>query len=62
MGVFRVEQSIRPGSDDTAVPVRKKGYEKPRLDVYGDLTAITQSMMAGGMNDGSGHPNMHFTS
>jgi hypothetical protein len=40
----------------------RKAYEKPQLQVYGDLTEITQSVNGSKMNDGAGHPNMHFTS
>jgi hypothetical protein len=47
--------------ESTRVPARK-AYQKPQLQVYGDLTEITQSVMGSMMNDGSGHPNMHFTS
>jgi hypothetical protein len=57
-----VERPNTRTSQDAHTTLQKKRYEKPRLDVYGDLTTITQSMMMGGMDDGSGHPNMHFTS
>jgi hypothetical protein len=40
----------------------RKVYQKPELQVYGDLAAITQSLNASNSNDGSGHPNKHFTS
>jgi hypothetical protein len=51
------------GADNrpAAAPVRKP-YEKPRLEVYGDLTEISKSLAAGTRNDGAGHPNKHFTS
>lgn len=39
-----------------------KPYQKPCLRVYGDLAAITGTLKDGTVNDGSGHPNMHFTS
>jgi hypothetical protein len=45
-----------PGS-----PASRKSYEKPVLQIYGDLTEITQDTMLGGTNDGAGHPNKHFT-
>jgi hypothetical protein len=45
----------------TQPPIRK-AYDKPQLQVYGDLTEITQSMTGTMMNDGAGHPNKHFTS
>jgi hypothetical protein len=40
----------------------RKPYEKPRLEVYGDLADIAQSLSSGTKSDGSGHPNKHFTS
>ena len=42
-------------------PALRKSYEKPVLQIYGDLTAITQATMLAGTNDGGGHPNKHFT-
>jgi hypothetical protein len=45
----------------TTSPARKP-YEAPRLQVYGDLTEITRGKLTGSRNDGSGHPNRHFTS
>jgi hypothetical protein len=47
----------RPGQQSP-----RKVYQKPELQVYGDLTAITQGLNALNSNDGSGHPNKHFTS
>ena len=32
----------------------RKGYSKPRLHTYGDLTTITQSINGMGMADGGG--------
>jgi hypothetical protein len=40
----------------------RKPYEKPRLQVYGDLAEITKGITGSKTNDGSGHPNRHFTS
>jgi hypothetical protein len=40
----------------------RKAYEKPQLQVYGDLAEITQGILGSQTNDGSGHPNKHFTS
>jgi hypothetical protein len=40
----------------------RKAYEKPQLQVYGDLAEITQTIVGSKTNDGSGHPNRHFTS
>ena len=39
-----------------------KPYKAPRLQIYGDLAEITKGQFSGGQNDGSGHPNKHFTS
>ena len=40
----------------------RKVYQKPELQVYGDLAEITQSNFGSKTNDGAGHPNKHFTS
>jgi len=40
----------------------RKPYSKPRLEVYGDLAQITKGLTGTKTNDGSGHPNRHFTS
>ena len=52
-----------PASDDrsTQAPPRK-AYQKPELQVYGDLAAITKSVNGSRNADGAGHPNKHFTS
>jgi len=42
-------------------PVRKV-YEKPELQVYGDLAEITKGAMGTNAMDGGTHPNKHFTS
>jgi len=47
----------RPGE----APARK-AYQKPKLQVYGDLADITKTLLATMTNDGSGHPDRHFTS
>jgi hypothetical protein len=40
----------------------RKRYQKPVLELYGDLTEITQSMMMMmSKNDGAAHVNKHFT-
>jgi hypothetical protein len=52
-----------PSSDDRASKhPSRKAYQKPQLQVYGDLTEITESLMGSKNPDGSGHPNKHFTS
>lgn len=40
----------------------RKVYEKPRLEIYGDLTELTNSQMGSMDQDGAGHPTKHFTS
>ena len=40
----------------------RKAYQKPELQIYGDLAEITKGAMGSNTNDGSGHPNKHFTS
>ena len=40
----------------------RKPYQKPQLQVYGDLAEITKSNKGKKTNDGGGHPNQHFTS
>jgi len=39
----------------------RKAYQKPQLQVYGDLAEITKTIMGTMTNDGSGHPNKHMT-
>jgi hypothetical protein len=40
----------------------RRPYSKPRLQVYGDLAQMTKGVVGTKTNDGSGHPNRHFTS
>jgi hypothetical protein len=52
-----------PANDENpSVPPTRKAYEKPQLQVYGDLAEITKSLTGTNTNDGAGHPNKHFTS
>lgn len=52
-----------PSSDDqSSRPPARKTYQKPQLQVYGDLAEITKSVLGSKTNDGSGHPNKHSTS
>jgi len=48
--------------ESSSRPSERKPYKKPRLQFYGDLAEITKGQFSGGQNDGSGHPNKHFTS
>jgi hypothetical protein len=43
-------------------PATRKPYSKPQVQQYGDLAEITKSVGGTMTNDGSGNPNMHFTS
>jgi hypothetical protein len=54
------EDTVR-AADKPSTPARKT-YQKPELHVYGDLATITQGLNRGGANDGTGHPNKHYTS
>jgi hypothetical protein len=56
-----MEQQDEPPLDVGLTPPRQP-YQKPVLQVYGDLAEITQSMTGMMMNDGAGHPNRHYTS
>ena len=40
----------------------RRPYQKPALQAYGDLAEITKGIVGTKTNDGSGHPNKHFTS
>ena len=53
----------RPAGDEqpTQAPARK-AYQKPELQVYGDLADITRNIALAKTPDGTGHPNKHFTS
>ena len=55
-------QARSTSADRTSETPARKPYNKPRLEVYGDLTDIAKSLSSGTKNDGSGHPNKHFTS
>jgi len=58
-----MKQNTPPGpADQSGQPAPRKPYQKPELQVYGDLGTITQSMLGSMANDGAGHPNKHFTS
>jgi hypothetical protein len=59
---MKQQQTSVAAGGPVAGTASRKAYERPLLQVYGDLTEITQNLMGTGMNDGSGHPNKHFTS
>ena len=52
-----------PATDERSsqAPARK-AYQKPRLQIYGNLAEITKSVAGSKMSDGAGHANKHFTS
>ncbi len=58
---MKTEDAPVPEKPSGQTPVRK-AYEKPELQVYGDLAEITQAAMGSNANDGDAHPNKHFTS
>ena len=49
-------------SEQDARPAPRKSYRKPKLQAYGDLTEVTKTLSGSKTNDGSGHPNKHYTS
>jgi hypothetical protein len=56
------QQHIGRADEHPNQNVPRKVYEKPRLEVYGDLTEISKSIVGNMLNDGSAHSNKHFTS
>ena len=59
---MKPEDVADPDDHTTETTPARKPYQKPRLEVYGDLADITKSQAAGTKNDGAVHPNKHFTS
>lgn len=55
-------QDIASADEHPGQKAPRKAYEKPRLEVYGDLAEISKTVAGSMLNDGAGHPNMHFTS
>ncbi len=47
---------MKPSTDKSDVG-RKKPYERPRLDVYGDIRDIATSIGKNGQTDGAVHGN-----
>jgi len=58
---MKPHESSNSDAQSSEAPARKP-YTKPRLEVYGDLAQITKGVLGTKTNDGSGHPNKHFTS
>lgn len=56
-----MKQDNTPPPASRSTPPRKR-YEKPLLEMYGDLAEITQSVKGKNKKDGGTHPNKHFTS
>jgi hypothetical protein len=57
-----MESKTPSPSEESGPRAPRKPYHKPRLQIYGDLSTITQGRLGTKTNDGSGHPNRHFTS
>jgi hypothetical protein len=58
-----MEPHNKPASDElTSQSPARKPYQKPRLQIYGDLAEITKAVFGTKANDGGGATNMHFTS
>jgi hypothetical protein len=55
------QERSEAGDHWSAPPGSRKAYEKPVLQIYGELTEMTQATMLSGVNDGAAHPNKHFT-
>jgi hypothetical protein len=52
-----------PVSDrGTSQAPARKAYQKPQLQIYGDLAEITKAAFGTTANDGQGATNMHYTS
>jgi hypothetical protein len=58
---MRPQDTPAPDERPDETPKRKE-YEKPELQVYGDLAEITKAAMGSNAGDGGSHPNKHFTS
>ncbi|HEV2985687.1 MAG TPA: hypothetical protein VGX46_14935 [Vicinamibacterales bacterium] len=57
-----MEPTDPAGRDDESAPKpKRKLYQKPSVEVYGDLSEISKTVSAGTKLDGGGHPNKHFT-
>ena len=57
---MKPEEARGAGAQSNQPPTRKS-YQKPQLQVYGDLSEITRDLAGNMMNDGAAHPNKHFT-
>lgn len=53
----RMTLTIKPTDATKRGPGDKKPYERPRLDVYGDIREIAKSIGKSGMADGAAHGN-----
>ena len=56
-----MKQDNTPPPTSRSTPPRTR-YEKPLLEIYGDLAEITQSVKGKNNKDGATHVNKHFTS
>jgi hypothetical protein len=51
-----------PDADERSSPApTRKAYQKPQLQIYGDLAEITQSQTTLANSDGGTHPNKRHT-
>jgi hypothetical protein len=58
-----MEPHNTPVSDKgTSQAPARKAYQKPQLQIYGDLAEITKAQFGTTANDGQGATNMHYTS
>ena len=58
-----MEPHNTPVSDKgTSQAPARKAYQKPHLQIYGELAEITKATFGTTANDGSNATNMHFTS
>ena len=55
-------QDTPDSGEPASQPPARKAYQKPELQVYGELADITKTVLGSKTNDGAGHPNRHFTS
>jgi hypothetical protein len=55
-------QAPSAANNRSSQPAARKPYSTPQVQQYGDLAEITKTVAGSKTNDGSGNPNMHFTS
>jgi len=55
-------QDIRSSDERSGQALPRKPYQKPRVELYGDLAEIAKAVVGVMLPDGSAHQNKHFTS